>query len=91
VWLRKLDARKSLRGPPLEPGLTGLALSVMFHRTRRGSMKLRPILTIIAVLGVAALLFLPADIRAASLPDDSDLYPTGWWTSAGCQLPAKPK
>jgi hypothetical protein len=32
-------------------------------------MKLRPVLTILAVLGMAALLFLPADIRAAELDD----------------------
>jgi hypothetical protein len=56
-------------------------------------MKLRPILTIVAVLGVAALLFLPADIRAASLPGpgDSDRYPTGWWVSIDYLPPAKPR
>jgi hypothetical protein len=32
-------------------------------------MKLRPVLTIIAVLGMVALLFLPADLRAAELDD----------------------
>ena len=56
-------------------------------------MKLRLILTIIAVLGVAALLFLPADIRAAPLagPDDIDLFPTGWWINVEHQPPARPK
>ncbi len=56
-------------------------------------MKLRPILTIVAVLGVAALLFLPADIRAASRlwPDDNSFYPTGRWTNIEHQPPAKPK
>ena len=56
-------------------------------------MKLRSILTIVAVLGVAALLFLPADIRAASLlgPDDDNLHTTGRWTNVNYQPPAKPK
>lgn len=39
-------------------------------------MKLRPVLTILAVAGMAVLLFLPADVRAASLPglDDTCLH-----------------
>lgn len=60
-------------------------------------MKLRPILTIVAVLGVAALLFLPADTRAASLlgPDDGNPCPAGRWINIDISveylLPAKPK